>query len=79
MHGADVDAPLAMMRNGSTIVLHQNWRGLFAFSTDSDGDFTTCTPDPGIGCTSIAWPAGNHSTFMWNESKTTRTGTGRWL
>ncbi|MEM7414561.1 MAG: RHS repeat-associated core domain-containing protein [Gemmatimonadota bacterium] len=72
VHGGDIDAPLAMMRNGEVVVLHQNWRGLFAFSTDEDGDYTTQTPSGGAGLPSIAWPAGNYITFTNNKSKNTQ-------
>ncbi|MEM7414559.1 MAG: RHS repeat-associated core domain-containing protein [Gemmatimonadota bacterium] len=64
VHGGDIDAPLAMMRGGSAIVLHQSWRGTYAFSTDTDGDYTTCTPLPYGGCPSVPWPAGNGATFF---------------
>jgi RHS repeat-associated protein len=67
--------PDTIFESGSTFtrkLLHQNWRGLYAFSTDDQGEFTTCTPAGGGGCTSIAWPAGNGTTFFHNESNETQ-------
>ena len=43
VHGGDIDAPVAMMRADSVIVLHQSWRGLYAFSTDTTGAYTSVT------------------------------------
>jgi RHS repeat-associated protein len=64
VHGGDIDAPLAMIRSGEAVMLHQTWRGTYAFGTDMDGDFTTCTPLPSGFCNAVAWPGGNGSTFM---------------
>jgi RHS repeat-associated protein len=76
VHGGDVDAPLAMIRNDTAIVLHQNWRGLYAFSTDTAGDQTTCTPIPSGGCVGIQWPGGNSLAFLQNASRDTMTWYG---
>jgi RHS repeat-associated protein len=49
VHAGGIDAPLGMTRNGSAIVLHQNWRGLYVAATDSAGDDVgTDIPWPGV-------------------------------
>jgi RHS repeat-associated protein len=58
VHAGGIDAPLGMVRNGTTIVLHQNWRGLYAFSTDVTGQPTTCS-NPGGACAFFMWPGIN--------------------
>ena len=42
VHAGGIDAPLGMVRNGTGIVLHRNWRGLYAAATDTAGAPTTC-------------------------------------
>lgn len=37
IHAGGIDAPVGLVKNGSPVILHRNWRGLFAFSTDSRG------------------------------------------
>ena len=37
VHPGGVDAPAGMVRNGVPYALHANWRGLYAFATDSLG------------------------------------------
>jgi hypothetical protein len=76
IHGTDTDAPLAMQRNG-LVILHQTWRGLYAFSTDAQGDYTTCTPSPSGFCKSVAWPGGNGTTFLINDVQETQHRTAR--
>ncbi len=51
-----LDAPLGMIRNGTAIVLHRNWKGLVTFATDDAGDPTTCAPDLGTGCDMVSFP-----------------------
>ena len=51
-----LDAPLGMIRNGTAIVLHRNWKGLVTFATDDSGDATTCAPDLGTGCDMVSFP-----------------------
>ncbi len=51
-----LDAPLGMIRNGTAIVLHRNWKGLVTFATDDSGDPTTCAPDLGTGCDMVSFP-----------------------
>ena len=51
-----LDAPLGMIRNGTAIVLHRNWKGLVTFATDDAGDATTCAPDLGTGCDMVSFP-----------------------
>ncbi len=45
-----------MIRNGTAIVLHRNWKGLVTFATDDAGDPTTCAPDLGTGCDLVSFP-----------------------
>ncbi len=51
-----LDSPLGMIRNGTVVVLHSNWKGLVAFATDDAGDPTTCAPDQGSGCDLVSFP-----------------------
>ena len=71
VHGGDIDAPVAMMRADSVIVLHQSWRGYMRSARTRRAR----TP-PSPPCTSIAWPVGNNTTFLWNESKNTQSWCG---
>jgi len=32
-HALGIDAPVGMIRNREVVVLHQNWRGKYAWST----------------------------------------------
>lgn len=64
VHAGGIDAPLAMIRNGATVFLHRNWRGLFAFGTKPDGSLATCTPSPWGGCDNVQWAAGFTSSYL---------------
>jgi RHS repeat-associated protein len=63
LHVGDVDAPVSMIRNGQPIILHRNWRGMYAFATDSVGAPTTCIPDHAPGCDSIPWPGASPTAY----------------
>jgi len=56
IHGGDVDAPVGIIRQGAQSV-HQNWRGLYMFSLDTDGDEPTAS-------TNYPWPAARYSTHL---------------
>jgi len=78
VHAGGIDAPLGMVRNGSTVALHRNWRGLYAFATDENGDPFTCAPQSFSGCDDVSWPGGTwnlqrgpidpHATQTWYGS-----------
>ncbi|MEM7414549.1 MAG: RHS repeat-associated core domain-containing protein [Gemmatimonadota bacterium] len=71
VHGAGIDAPLGMMRNGTAHMMHSTNRGLYAFSTNSSGGFTTCVPNNHIGCDYFPWPGGSFSAYRQeNDAKT---------
>ncbi len=67
VHGGGIDAPLGMVRNDSLVILHQNWRGLFAFATTPSGALATCSPIPFSGCDEVEWPAGYWPTYLVSE------------
>jgi RHS repeat-associated protein len=56
VHAGGLDAPLGIIRNGEGIVLHRNWKGLAMFTTDEDGNQTTCAPDPFTNCAVVSFP-----------------------
>jgi RHS repeat-associated protein len=64
---------MAPIRNGTTIVVHSTWRGLYTASTDAAGDFTTCHPSGPLppGCTEFDWPGRAYS--AWLQSRASRT------
>ncbi|HEU0015533.1 MAG TPA: RHS repeat-associated core domain-containing protein, partial [Longimicrobium sp.] len=53
-HAGGIDRPLSIHKDGLTsIIPHQNWRGLFSNGTKPDG---TLACPPGGPCIAIAWP-----------------------
>jgi RHS repeat-associated protein len=62
-HGGVIDQPLDVIRTGYsgvlTLVLHTNWRNLFASATDTLGAQFGCEPVSSSGCEKMAWPAGS--------------------
>ena len=56
VHPGGVDAPAGMVRNGVPHALHANWRGLYAFATNSLGR-KAHTDD-------VEWPANNRRAFL---------------
>jgi RHS repeat-associated protein len=59
LHGLGIDRPLAVMREGTVLVLHTSWRGLVDMSTDLGGRYSTCGypgATPQTGCVDVKWP-----------------------
>ena len=56
VHPGGVDAPAGMVRNGVPYALHANWRGLYAFATDSLGRKAEES--------TVEWPANNRRAFL---------------
>ena len=56
MHPGGVDAPAGMVRNGVPYALHANWRGLYAFATNSLGRKAEES--------TVEWPANNRRAFL---------------
>lgn len=56
LHAIGIDAPVSMIRNGETIVLHRNWRGTYDLATNTDGDRIHCAPTQTVGCDFFPWP-----------------------
>jgi RHS repeat-associated protein len=75
IHAGGTDQPVGMIRNGTPLVLHHNYRGLPAAATDTTGAHTTCQPgeSPDVDdCDDVRWPAGSWiSTLAPHISNTT--------
>ena len=56
VHPGGVDAPAGMVRNGVPYALHANWRGLYAFATNSLGRKAHADD--------VEWPANNRRAFL---------------
>ena len=60
LHARGIDRPLIINKNGTGVVPHQNWRGMFAVGTSVSG--------PGGGVPDIDWP-GLHTTPWHGETR----------
>jgi RHS repeat-associated protein len=71
-HAGGIDRPLVIMKSGTSIVTHQNWRGQFSLGTygvgTSLGQRSDCPPGVSTGCTPIMWP-GERTTARHELSK----------
>ena len=56
VHPGGVDAPAGMVRNGTPYALHANWRGLYAFATNTLGRKAHADD--------VEWPANNRRAFL---------------
>lgn len=76
VHAGEIDAPLGMIRNGVPNMLHRDWRGMYAFSTDTLGDHTSCIIENPATCTKdeVDWPAGTRRAYLESSS----VGIGVW-
>ncbi|MBW3572507.1 MAG: RHS repeat-associated core domain-containing protein, partial [Gemmatimonadetes bacterium] len=54
-HAGGIDRPLVIMKNDTSIIPHQNWRGQFAFGTYANGQVSDCNGwrSP---CSNVPWP-----------------------
>jgi RHS repeat-associated protein len=55
-HGGGIDRPLAIIKNGQTVLPHENWRGQFSRGTFTTGASSDCPLSTSTNCIRIAWP-----------------------
>ncbi|HEX2076400.1 MAG TPA: RHS repeat-associated core domain-containing protein [Longimicrobium sp.] len=63
-HAGAIDRPLVIMKNDTSIIPHQNWRGQFAFGTYAGGQVSDCTGQQTTPCANVPWPG--YRTTAWH-------------
>jgi len=79
LHGAGIDRPLELVKDGTVAVLHSTWRGQVDRTTDLSGRLSTCTwPTATTGCLPVDWPGLETSYFNARPPDRYRYGPKSW-